>query len=97
MDETVAAVILEPVQGLSGARDLSRDFLLAARRACDAHGAALIFDEVQCGVGRCGAFSVAEAVGVVPDVLTFSKGLASGLPIGAVVATPAVTATVTNV
>jgi acetylornithine/N-succinyldiaminopimelate aminotransferase len=96
VDGTVAAVILEPVQGLSGARDLSRDFLLAARRACDAHGAALIFDEVQCGVGRCGAFSVAEAVGVVPDVLTFAKGLASGLPIGAVVATPAVTATVTT-
>ena len=60
VDGTVAAVILEPVQGLSGARDLSRDFLLAARRACDAHGAALLFDEVQCGVGRCGAFSAAK-------------------------------------
>jgi acetylornithine/succinyldiaminopimelate/putrescine aminotransferase len=94
VDRTVAAVILEPVQGLSGARDLSRDFLLAARRACDAHGAALLFDEVQCGVGRCGAFSAAEAVGVVPDVLTFAKGLASGLPIGAVIATPAITATI---
>ena len=92
VDGTVAAVILEPVQGLSGARDLSRDFLLAARRACDAHGAALLFDEVQCGVGRCGTFSAAEAVGVVPDVLTFAKGLASGLPIGAVIATPAITA-----
>ena len=96
VDGTVAAVILEPVQGLSGARDLSRDFLLAARRACDAHGAALLFDEVQCGVGRCGAFSAAEAVGVVPDVLTFAKGLASGLPIGAVVATPAISATITT-
>jgi acetylornithine/succinyldiaminopimelate/putrescine aminotransferase len=96
VDGSVAAVILEPVQGLSGARDLCRDFLLAARRACDVHGAALIFDEVQCGVGRCGAFSVAEAVGIVPDVLTFAKGLASGLPIGAVVATPAITATITT-
>ena len=96
VDGTVAAVILEPVQGLSGARDLSRDFLLAARRACDAHGAALLFDEVQCGVGRCGAFSAAEAVGVVPDVLTFAKGLASGLPIGAVIATPAITATIST-
>jgi acetylornithine/N-succinyldiaminopimelate aminotransferase len=96
VDGSVAAVILEPVQGLSGARDLSREFLVAARRACDAHGAALIFDEVQCGVGRCGAFSAAEAVGVVPDVLTFAKGLASGLPIGAVIATPAITATVTT-
>jgi acetylornithine/N-succinyldiaminopimelate aminotransferase len=96
VDGSVAAVILEPVQGLSGARELSREFLVAARRGCDAHGAALIFDEVQCGVGRCGAFSTAEAVGVVPDVLTFAKGLASGLPIGAVIATPAITATVTT-
>jgi acetylornithine/N-succinyldiaminopimelate aminotransferase len=94
VDDGVAAVILEPVQGLSGARDLSVDFLRAARRVCDARGAALIFDEVQCGVGRCGAFSTAEAVGVVPDILTFAKGLASGLPIGAVVATPAVTASI---
>ncbi len=91
VDGEVAAVIMEPVQGLSGARDLSPDFLRAARRACDAHGAALVFDEVQCGVGRCGAFSAAEAVGVVPDILTFAKGLASGLPIGAVVATSSVT------
>ena len=94
VDDTVAAVILEPVQGLSGARDLSAEFLRAARAACDRHGAALIFDEVQCGVGRCGAFSTAEAVGVVPDVLTFAKGLASGLPIGAVIARPAVTASI---
>jgi acetylornithine/succinyldiaminopimelate/putrescine aminotransferase len=94
VDDRVAAVIMEPVQGLSGARDLSADFLRAARRVCDARGAALIFDEVQCGVGRCGAFSTAEAVGVVPDILTLAKGLASGLPIGAVIATPAVTASI---
>jgi acetylornithine/succinyldiaminopimelate/putrescine aminotransferase len=94
VDDGVAAVIMEPVQGLSGARDLAADFLRAARRVCDAHGAALIFDEVQCGVGRCGAFSTAEAVGVVPDILTFAKGLASGLPIGAVIATPEVTASI---
>ena len=96
VDHRVAAVIVEPVQGLSGARDLGTDFLRAARRCCDAHGAALVFDEVQCGVGRCGAFSTAEAVGVVPDVLTFAKGLASGLPIGAVIATPAVTASIST-
>jgi acetylornithine/N-succinyldiaminopimelate aminotransferase len=94
VNESVAAVIMEPVQGLSGARDLSADFLRAARRVCHRHGATLIFDEVQCGVGRCGAFSAAEAVGVVPDVLTLAKGLASGLPIGAVIATPAVTASI---
>lgn len=83
VDSTVAAVILEPVQGLSGARDLSREFLLAARRACDAHGAALIFDEVQCGVGRTGSFFAWEQLGVAPDALALAKGLANGLPIGA--------------
>lgn len=92
VDQSVAAVIVEPVQGLAGARDLAPEFLRAAREACDAAGAVLIFDEVQCGVGRCGGFSAAEPVGVMPDVITFAKGLASGLPIGAVVATPAVTA-----
>ena len=92
IDDTVAAVIVEPVQGLTGARDCSPDFLRAARVACDREGAVLIFDEIQCGVGRCGAFSAAEAFEVVPDVLTFAKGLASGLPIGAMVATPAITA-----
>jgi acetylornithine/succinyldiaminopimelate/putrescine aminotransferase len=92
VDQSVAAVIVEPVQGLAGARDLAPEFLRAAREACDAAGAVLIFDEVQCGVGRCGGFSAAEPVGVTPDVITFAKGLASGLPIGAVIATPAVTA-----
>lgn len=94
VDRRIAAVIVEPVQGLAGARDCSPAFLAAARRVCDAAGAVLIFDEVQCGVGRCGAFSAAEAYGVVPDVLTFAKGLAAGLPVGAVVATPAVTASI---
>jgi acetylornithine/succinyldiaminopimelate/putrescine aminotransferase len=92
VDESVAAVIVEPVQGLAGARDCAPEFLRAARRICDDRGAALIFDEVQCGVGRCGGFTAAEAYGVTPDIITFAKGLAAGLPIGAVVATPAVTA-----
>ena len=90
VDQTVAAVIVEPVQGLTGARDCDPAFLRAAREACDAAGALLIFDEIQCGVGRCGAFTSAEAFGVVPDILTLAKGLASGLPIGAVVTTEAV-------
>ncbi len=90
VDDTIAAVILEPVQGLSGARDCAPAFVATARRICDARGALLIFDEVQCGVGRCGAFTAAEAYGVVPDLLTMAKGLGSGLPIGAVVTTPAV-------
>ncbi|HEX7336960.1 MAG TPA: aminotransferase class III-fold pyridoxal phosphate-dependent enzyme [Gemmatimonadales bacterium] len=93
VDDTVAAVIVEPVQGFAGARDCAPGFLQAARRVCTERGAALIFDEVQCGVGRCGAFSAAEAYGVTPDVLTFAKGLAAGLPIGAVVATEEITST----
>ena len=76
VDDTVAAVLVEPVQGFAGARDCSPEFLAAARRVCDERGAVLLFDEVQCGVGRCGAFSAAEAVGVTPDALTFAKGLA---------------------
>jgi acetylornithine/succinyldiaminopimelate/putrescine aminotransferase len=91
IDDTVAAVLVEPVQGFAGARDCSIDFLEAARRLTNERGAVLLFDEVQCGVGRCGAFSAAEAVGVTPDALTFAKGLAGGLPIGAVVASPRLT------
>jgi acetylornithine/succinyldiaminopimelate/putrescine aminotransferase len=94
VDETTAAVIVEPVQGLAGARDCAPEFLRAARAACDRHGAALIFDEIQCGVGRCGAFTAAEAYGVTPDALTLAKGLASGLPIAAVVAGPKLTTNV---
>jgi len=90
VDGTVAAVIMEPVQGMAGARDCDPAFLRAAREACDAAGALLIFDEIQCGMGRCGAFTAAESYGVVPDLLTLAKGLASGLPIGAVVTTEAV-------
>jgi acetylornithine/succinyldiaminopimelate/putrescine aminotransferase len=88
VDGETAAVILEPVQGMAGARDCPPEFLRAARAACDRAGAALLFDEVQCGVGRCGAFTAAESFGVVPDALTLAKGLASGLPIGAVLVGP---------
>ncbi len=91
VDESVAAVIIEPVQGMSGARDASPAFLRAARELCDRHGAALIFDEIQCGVGRCGAFTTAESYGVTPDALTLAKGLASGLPAAAVIAGPSLT------
>ena len=93
VDDTVAAVMLEPVQGMTGARDCAPEFLAAARRVCTERGALLLFDEVQCGVGRCGAFTAAEAFGVVPDVLTLAKGLGSGLPIAATITTPAVAST----
>jgi acetylornithine/succinyldiaminopimelate/putrescine aminotransferase len=91
VDQTVAGLILEPVQGMAGARACSPAFLDAARKACDRVGAVLIFDEVQCGSGRSGWFTAAEAVGVTPDIITMAKGLASGLPIGAVVAADRIT------
>ncbi len=88
VDRSVAAVIVEPVQGIQGARDCAPAFLRTAREVTRAAGAALIFDEIQCGVGRCGAFTTAEAYGVVPDAVTLAKGLAAGLPIGATVISP---------
>jgi predicted acetylornithine/succinylornithine family transaminase len=85
VDERTAAVILEPVQGESGVYELSGDVLRAAREACDEHGAALIFDEVQCGLGRTGTLWAYQDSGVVPDALTTAKALGGGLPIGALV------------
>ncbi len=86
VDDETAAVILEPVQGLAGARDLDLGFLRAARKITERHGAWLIADEVQCGMGRTGAPFAIEAAGVVPDVITTAKGLAGGFPAGAVIA-----------
>ena len=82
--DDVAAVILEPVQGVAGARALSAEFVGRAREAATATGAVLIFDEVQCGMGRTGWPFAAQALGVVPDVLTTAKGLGGGFPVGAV-------------
>ena len=78
-----AAVILEPVQGEGGVRPLAPEVLQAARAACDATGALLIADEVQCGLGRTGAWSACRQAGVVPDLVTLAKPLAAGLPLGA--------------
>jgi predicted acetylornithine/succinylornithine family transaminase len=85
VDDGTAAVLLEPVQGESGVYELGEDVLRAAREACDAHGAALIFDEVQCGLGRTGTLWAYQHSGVVPDALTVAKALGGGLPIGALV------------
>lgn len=84
-----AAVILEPIQGESGVFVLGDDVLRAAREACDEHGACLIFDEIQCGLGRSGRLWAHEHAGVVPDVMTVAKALGGGLPIGAVITSPA--------
>ncbi len=86
LDDRVAAFIVEPVQGESGVNVAQEDFLAEARRLCNERGALLIFDEVQCGMGRTGSLFAFEQFGVRPDVVTMAKALANGLPIGAVLA-----------
>jgi acetylornithine/succinyldiaminopimelate/putrescine aminotransferase len=88
VDANTAAVLLEPIQGETGVHVLSAELLGAAREACDEHGAALIFDEVQCGMGRTGTLWAYEQVGVRPDAMTVAKALGGGLPIGALVTGP---------
>lgn len=95
LGDDTAALLLEPVQGMAGARECTSEFLSQARQLCDERGIVLIFDEIQCGVGRSGSFTAAESFGVTPDIITMAKGLASGLPIGAVVAAPHITASLT--
>ena len=80
------AVLLEIVQGEGGVRVVPAEVLAAARRACDEHGALLIVDEVQTGIGRTGDWFAFQGTDVVPDVITVAKALANGLPIGACVA-----------
>jgi acetylornithine/N-succinyldiaminopimelate aminotransferase len=85
VDGQTAAVLLEPIQGETGVHILSGELLATARQACDEHGAALIFDEVQCGMGRTGSLWAYEQVGVKPDAMTVAKALGGGLPIGALI------------
>ena len=88
VDGATAAVLLEPIQGETGVHVLSDELLAAARAACDQHGAALIFDEVQCGMGRTGTLWAYEQTGVVPDAMTVAKALGGGLPVGALITGP---------
>jgi len=83
VDQRVAGFIVEPVQGESGVHPATPEFLTAARRLCDERGVLLIFDEIQCGMGRLGPLFAFERYGVKPDVVTIAKALANGLPIGA--------------
>lgn len=82
--ERTAAVIIEPVQGEGGVRPIATEFLAFLRERCDACGCALIFDEVQCGLGRTGTMFAAEQSGVTPDIYTLAKPLGGGLPMGAI-------------
>ena len=96
-DETVAAVMLEPVQSMAGVRLAPPEFYEGLRRLCDERGMLLIFDEVQTGVGRTGSwfFAGSEAAGrVVPDIITLAKALGSGVPVGACLTTEAVASSI---
>jgi len=84
INDDTCAVFLEPIQGEGGIHEASHEFLRAVREMCDAHKAILIFDEVQCGVGRTGDLWAHEASGVTPDIMTLAKPLAAGFPIGAI-------------
>ena len=84
IDDRTAAVILEPVQGEGGVRPATSEFLQAIRRICDQKGALLIIDEIQTGFGRTGRLFACEHFGVLPDIITMAKGIAGGVPMGAI-------------
>ena len=88
--DKTAAVILEPLQGEGGIYPATTGFLQVVRQLCDEHQAILIFDEIQCGLGRTGTLWAHEATGITPDIMTLAKPLAGGLPIGAILVTQAV-------
>ncbi|XP_006405081.2 acetylornithine aminotransferase, chloroplastic/mitochondrial [Eutrema salsugineum] len=90
----IAAVFVEPLQGEGGVYSATKEFLQSLRSACDAAGSLLVFDEVQCGLGRTGNLWAYEAFGVTPDIMTVAKPLAGGLPIGAVLVTEKVAETI---
>jgi acetylornithine/N-succinyldiaminopimelate aminotransferase len=85
--DSVAAVIVEPVQGEGGVRVVEPELLRFIRRVSRERGIALIFDEIQCGLGRLGTFMAYESFGVTPDIVTLAKPLAGGLPMGAILVT----------
>ncbi len=84
IDEQTAAVILEPVQGEGGVRPGTAEFFQAVRKACDERGALFIIDEIQTGFGRTGRMFACEHFGVLPDIMTMAKGIAGGIPMGAI-------------
>lgn len=86
IDERTAGVIVETIQGDAGVRIPDSEYMQALRRRCDEVGALLIFDEIQCGMGRSGTMWAFEQFGVVPDILTLGKALAGGMPVGCMVA-----------
>lgn len=92
--ESVAAVIIEPVQGEGGVRVIEPQLLRFLRRVTEERGIALIFDEIQCGLGRLGTFMAYERTGVTPDMVTMAKPLAGGLPMGAILVNQEIAGTI---
>jgi len=92
--ENVAAVILEAIQSIAGMRMASQEYLQGVRDLCSAYGTVLILDEVQTGVGRTGTFSISEAYGITPDLITLAKSLGAGVPVSAVLVHDDIAATV---
>lgn len=92
LGDDVCAVIVEPIQGEGGVHPATPEFLAGLRQLCDRHNALLIFDEIQCGLGRTGSLWAHQAHGVLPDILTAAKPLAGGLPMGAILMTERVAA-----
>jgi acetylornithine/N-succinyldiaminopimelate aminotransferase len=82
-----AALMIEPIQGEGGLQPMTPEFLRALRNLCDKHALLLIFDEIQCGVGRTGSFFAYEQLGVTPDIMCVAKGIGGGFPLGACLAT----------
>ena len=89
-NETVAAIMLEPIQSMAGVRMAQPEFYRALRTLCDERGIVLIYDEVQTGIGRTGEWFFAGSDGVVPDIVTLAKALGSGVPVGACLVTDAI-------
>ena len=85
IDDTVCAVFMEPIQGEGGINPVDNEYIKKVREICSAKDIILIFDEVQCGMGRTGTMFAYEQIGVIPDIMTLAKGLAGGVPIGAMV------------
>jgi acetylornithine/N-succinyldiaminopimelate aminotransferase len=81
--DKICALVVEPIQGEGGVNPLDRDFLIAARELCTRFGALLVFDEIQCGMGRTGKYFAYQHYGILPDMVTLAKSLAAGYPLGA--------------
>jgi acetylornithine/N-succinyldiaminopimelate aminotransferase len=86
VDDDACAIVIEPIQGEGGIRECTKEFLEEARTVADRHKVALIFDEIQCGLGRTGSMFAYQDAGVTPDIVTIAKPLAAGLPLGAFMA-----------